>query len=167
MMMLVVLPLINKHASIASHCFEMEAIVAWLLLLVRTLTVFRWRWLVWIWWRHWRWSPPDARNAALDRETVKCIGGLVCSTRIRRGVEKWCQRCCIRPWNSQMHWRVVWLSNGCTRSLRQSNALTVVWLSEVASDSEAVRCFDKLSVRRELGETSRRDQKCCTRFRCS
>ena len=61
----------------------------------------------------------DVRYAAPDADAIRCTGGWM-----------WCQDCCTRPWNSQMHAGDCLLMKlpGLHLMPMSSDALTVVWL---------------------------------------
>ena len=81
----------------------------------------------------------DVRNAAFDRETIRCSGGcLIVRTASDADVIRctggwmWCQDCCIWSWNDQMHaddCLLMKLSELYLMSMT-SDALTVVLISE-------------------------------------
>ena len=91
----------------------------------------------------------DARNAAFDRETIKCFDDcLIVRAAFDVDVIKctdvwmWCQNCCIWSWNGQMH------ADGCLLMKlsglhlmpMSSDALTIVSMSDcVAFGPTAIR----------------------------
>ena len=82
-----------------------------------------------------RWKTVDARVAAFDRDEVKCTGGW-----------RWCQDCCIRSWNDQMH------ADDCLKKLSElhlmsmsSDVLTIVyWCQKNCIWLRTIRCTDEI-----------------------
>ena len=114
-------------------------------------TIWRWFWLKCWWLMHffkktWSnecvWGPINGpsmtlrksfkwmwcQNAASDVDAIRCTGGW-----------KWCQTCCIRSWNDQMH------ADGCFDEVVRA-----------ASDVDVIRCTDDCFDVRLLHSTSKR-----------